>query len=338
LGCGFAALRYTPYPLGFKACLARREELRSINRADHWHEFMAGWRELQRLNQEQKTVEFLPMSLLEKDALAGGYGVPAFCVWNAECIDAVLRTAQALKAPVILMNGPGEYGLLPPALMGAVAHTLARRYNVRAALHLDHGDSLEMVDACLEAGYTSVMLDYSLRPYRENVEALKRVVAKAHPRGVTVEGELGTLGQVDDVTVEGGKVMTLTDPDVAASFVEATGIDTLAVSIGNAHGIYTTLPQLDFDRLAKIHATVSVPLVLHGGSGTPAADLKRAISLGIAKINVATELIAAQRNSLLSQWGEKKNMWMPIAQAVAIEAMIPVLEKWLHLTGAAGQA
>jgi tagatose 1,6-diphosphate aldolase GatY/KbaY len=299
---------------------------------------MAGWRELQRLNQEQKTVEFLPMSLLEKDALAGGYGVPAFCVWNAECIDAVLRTAQALKAPVILMNGPGEYGLLPPALMGAVAHTLARRYNVRAALHLDHGDSLEMVDACLEAGYTSVMLDYSIRPYRENVEALKRVVAKAHPRGVTVEGELGTLGQVDDVTVEGGKVMTLTDPDVAASFVEATGIDTLAVSIGNAHGIYTTLPQLDFDRLAKIHATVSVPLVLHGGSGTPAADLKRAISLGIAKINVATELIAAQRNSLLSQWGEKKNMWMPIAQAVAIEAMIPVLEKWLHLTGAAGQA
>ena len=283
-------------------------------------------------------MEFRPMSVLEKEAIAGGYGIPSFCVWNAETIDAVLRTAQALKAPVILMNGPGEYGLLPPAQMGAIAKTLAKRYNVRAALHLDHGDSPEMVDACLDAGYTSVMLDYSMRPYQENVEALKKVVAKAHPRGVTVEGELGTLGQVDDVTVEGGKVMTLTDPDVAAGFVEATGIDTLAVSIGNAHGIYTTLPQLDFDRLAKIHATVSIPLVLHGGSGTPPAYLKRAISLGIAKINVATELITAQRNSLLSQWGEKKNMWMPMAQAEAIDAMIPVLEKWLHLTGAAGKA
>jgi tagatose 1,6-diphosphate aldolase GatY/KbaY len=283
-------------------------------------------------------VEFLPMHVLQQEALKGGYGVPSFCVWNAENIDAVLRTAQRLKAPVILMNGPGEYGLLAPAQMGAIAKTLAKRYNVPAALHLDHGDSPEMVDACLEAGYSSVMLDYSARPYQENVDALKKVVAKAHPRGVTVEGELGTLGQVDDVTVEGGKVMTLTDPDVAAGFVEATGIDTLAVSIGNAHGIYTTLPQLDFDRLAKIHATVDIPLVLHGGSGTPPADLKRAISLGIAKINVATELITAQRNSLLSQWGEKKNMWMPMAQAEAIDAMIPVLEKWLHLTGAAGKA
>lgn len=282
-------------------------------------------------------MKFLPMHELENDAIKGGYGIPSFCVWNAECMDAVLRTAQELKAPVILMNGPGEYGLLPPAQMGAIAQSIAKRYNVRAALHLDHGDSPEMVDACLDAGYSSVMLDYSARPYKENVDALKKVVAKAHPMGVTVEGELGTLGQVDDITVEGGKVMTLTDPDVAADFVNSTGIDTLAVSIGNAHGIYTTLPQLDFARLEKIHKTVSIPLVLHGGSGTPPADLKRAISLGIAKINVATELITAQRNSLLSQWGEKKNMWMPMAQAEARDAMIPVLEKWLNLTGAVGK-
>jgi len=278
------------------------------------------------------------MSVLQREALAGGYGVPAFCVWNAETIEAVLRTAEAMKAPVILMNGPGEFGLLAPAQMGAVAHTLARRYNVRAALHLDHGDSPATVDACLKAGYTSVMLDYSLRPIQENVEALRRVVLTAHPRRVTVEGELGTLGQADDVTVEGGKTTTLTDPDAAARFVEATGIDTLAVSIGNAHGLYTRLPQLDFDRLAKIHEAVSIPLVLHGGSGTPPADLQRAISLGIAKINVATELITAVRKSLVEQWGAGKNLWAPIAQAVAIEAMIPVLEKWLRLTGAAGRA
>ncbi len=280
----------------------------------------------------------MPMHVLQKEAIKGGYGIPSFCVWNAECMDAVLETAERLKAPVILMNGPGEYGLLPPAAMGAIATTLAKKYKGPAALHLDHGDSPEMVDACIAAGYSSVMLDYSARPYKENVDALKKVVAKAHPKGITVEGELGTLGQVDDITVEGGKVMTLTDPDVAADFVNSTGIDTLAVSIGNAHGIYTTLPQLDFARLEKIHKTVSIPLVLHGGSGTPPDDLKRAISLGIAKINVATELITAQRNSLLNQWGAKKNMWMPMAQAEARDAMIPVLEKWLHLTGAAGRA
>jgi tagatose 1,6-diphosphate aldolase GatY/KbaY len=278
------------------------------------------------------------MHELQKVAIKGGYGIPSFCVWNAECIDAVLQTAERLKAPVILMNGPGEYGLLPPAQMGAIATTLAKKYKGPAALHLDHGDSPEMVDACIAAGYSSVMLDYSMRPYQENVEALKKVVAKAHPKRITVEGELGTLGQVDDITVEAGKVMTLTDPDVAADFVNSTGIDTLAVSIGNAHGIYTTLPQLDFVRLEKIHKTVSIPLVLHGGSGTPPDDLKRAISLGIAKINVATELINAQRNSLVNQWGAKKNMWMPMAQAEARDAMIPVLEKWLHLTGAAGRA
>jgi len=283
-------------------------------------------------------VNFIPLSILLQRAASEGYAVPSFCVWNAETMEVVLRTAEVLKAPVILMNGPGEFGLLEPAQMGAVAHTIARKFNVRAALHLDHGNSVEMVDACLNAGYTSVMLDYSLRSFQENAEAMRRVATMAHARGITVEGELGTIGQVDQATVEGGKQSTLTDPKAAAQFVEATGIDTLAVSIGNAHGVYTTLPRLDFERLARIHAAVSLPLVLHGGSGTPAADLQRAISLGIAKVNVASELNNAMRKSLLDQWGAGKNLWAPIAQAAAIEAMTNVLEKWLHLTGAAGRS
>ena len=283
-------------------------------------------------------MNFIPLSILLQRAASEGYAVPSFCVWNAETMEVVLRTAEVLKAPVILMNGPGEFGLLEPAQMGAVAHTIARKFNVRAALHLDHGNSVEMVDACLNAGYTSVMLDYSLRSFQENAEAMRRVATMAHARGITVEGELGTIGQVDQATVEGGKQSTLTDPKAAAQFVEATGIDTLAVSIGNAHGVYTTLPRLDFERLARIHAAVSLPLVLHGGSGTPAADLQRAISLGIAKVNVASELNNAMRKSLLDQWGAGKNLWAPIAQAAAIEAMTNVLEKWLHLTGAAGRS
>jgi len=283
-------------------------------------------------------MKFVPMLQLLQRAVSEGYGVPSFCVWNAESIEVVLRVAAELKAPVILMNGPGEFDLLAPRDLGAVAHALAERFGVTAALHLDHGNSIAMVEDCLAAKYTSVMLDYSTRPWAENLEALRGVVALAHPQGVTVEGELGVIGQVDQVTVEGGGQSTLTDPDMAAAFVEKTGIDALAVSIGNAHGFYTKLPHLDFERLAKLKAATRIPLVLHGGSGTPEADLRRAISLGIAKVNVATEVIAAVRQSLLEQWSTGKNLWTPIAQAVAMQAMAKVVEKWFHLTHAAGRA
>jgi ketose-bisphosphate aldolase len=278
------------------------------------------------------------MADLLRHAVAKGYAVPSFCVWNAETMEAVLQSAEKLRAPVIMMSGTSEFAVLKPADMAAIAQTVARHFQVRAALHLDHGDSLQLVEACLAAGYTSVMLDYSRRPLQENAEAMRRVVAMARPLNVTVEGELGLIGQVDQVTVEGGGSSTLTDPEAAAAFVKGTGIDALAVSIGNAHGMYTTLPHLDFDRLAKIHAAVSVPLVLHGGSGTPSSDLQRATSLGIAKVNVATELVNAIRQSLLDQWGARENLWVPLAQGVSIKAMAPVLEKWLHLTGAVGQS
>ncbi|MGO9165671.1 MAG: class II fructose-bisphosphate aldolase, partial [Candidatus Sulfotelmatobacter sp.] len=169
-------------------------------------------------------MKFVPVLQLLQRAVSEGYGVPSFCVWNAESIEVVLRVAAELKAPVILMNGPGEFDLLAPRDLGAVAHALAERFGVTAALHLDHGNSIAMVEDCLAAKYTSVMLDYSTRPWQENVEALRRVVALAHPHGVTVEGELGVVGQADQVSVEGGKQSTLTDPDMAADFVEKTGI------------------------------------------------------------------------------------------------------------------
>jgi len=283
-------------------------------------------------------MKFVPMLQLLQRAVSEGYGVPSFCVWNAESIEVVLRVAAELKAPVILMNGPGEFGLLAPRDLGAVAHALAERFDVPAALHLDHGNSIALVEDCLAANYTSVMLDFSTRPWEENVEALRRAVALAHPRGVTVEGELGVVGQADQVSVEGGKQSTLTDPEMAAAFVQKTGIDALAVSIGNAHGHYTKLPQFDFERLAELKEATGIPLVLHGGSGTPEADLHRAISLGIAKVNVATEAITAMRESLLEQWGAGKNLWAPMAQAVAMQAMAKVVAKWFHLTMAAGRA
>ncbi len=283
-------------------------------------------------------MKFVPMSELLRQATSGGYAVPAFPVWNSDTVVAILEVAERLRAPVILMSGPSEFAVMGPADLGAVARAVAKRFNTRAALHLDHGDSLERVEACLAANYTSVMLDFSSRPLGENAAALRRVVAMARPRKVTVEGELGIIGRADQTTVEGNGASALTDPEVAASFVRETGIDALAVSIGNAHGMYTTLPHLDFERLAKIRAAGPAGLVLHGGSGTPPEDLRRAISLGIVKVNVASELVNALRQSLLQQWGASQNLWVPLAQAAALKALAQVAEKWLRLTGAAGRA
>jgi len=283
-------------------------------------------------------MKFVPMSELLKDAVEGGYGIPSFCVWNIEVMNAILGVAQDLRAPVILMNGPGEFRVLDPELVVGAAELAARRYNVPAALHLDHGDSPERVRECLEAGYTSVMLDYSTRPVEENVEALRQVVSAAHPLGVTVEGEIGHVGRADTMTVEGEGDSTLTRPEQAADYVARTDVDALAVSIGNAHGRYAKLPRFDFERLEAIHRAVPVPLVLHGGSGTPDEDLKRAISLGMAKINVATELVTAMRESLRRDLTGDHPSWPPHAHAESISAMVPVMVRWLTLTGAAGRA
>jgi tagatose 1,6-diphosphate aldolase GatY/KbaY len=264
--------------------------------------------------------------------------VPSFCAWNAEVAETILQVASELKAPVILMSGPGEFPLNPPDTLGRIAKALIEKYPVKAALHLDHGDSFEMVEDCIRAGYTSVMLDYSLRPFEENVSALQKVVARARPKGITVEGEIGCVGKVDDVTVEGSETSTLTNPEDAARYAEMTGVDALAVSIGNAHGIYTRLPVFDFDRLEKIRHAVSVPLVLHGGSGTQAEYIKRAVGLGMAKINVASELCKAFRDSYTAEHTNGKIGWLPTSLSSAKKPMAEVMAKWFALTGAAGKA
>lgn len=279
---------------------------------------------------------FVSMDEILRKARDGGYAVPSFCVWNAESIVAVRRTANRLKAPVIIMSGPFELRFFSPAEMAKMAK--AETFDYPVALHLDHGDSPELARECIEAGFTSVMLDYSLKPYKENLKALREIVKVAHPSNVTVEGELGHVGKASAASTEGGAVSTLTEPDEAVRYCKESGIDALAVSIGNAHGQYTKLPQFDFERLEEISkALENFPLVLHGGSGTPEADLKRAISLGIAKVNVATELVQAFRKSLSTQWAADANLWIPLTFAKAGEILIPVIEKWFKLTGAAGK-
>jgi len=283
-------------------------------------------------------MDYLPLADLLAHARQHGYAVPSFCTWNAEVLEVVLQTAQRLQAPVIVMAGPVEFGLLRPRILAPIARQLLDIYPVTAALHLDHGDTPEIVDDCLAAGFTSVMLDYSARSYQENVAALRAVVARAHPCGVSVEAEIGHVGRVDNISIEGERASTFTEPADAAAFVEATGVDALAISIGNAHGQYTHLPHFDFPRLAAIQHATRIPLVLHGGSGTPDDELRQAIELGIAKVNVATDLIAAVRSSLRTQWETGRNLWTPAALAEAVQAMVPAIERWITRTGAKGQA
>jgi len=286
---------------------------------------------------EENRLSLVPAAELLRDAFRKGYAVPSFCAWNAETTEVVFQAAARRRAPVMVMSGPGELPLLPPQALADATRSAASRHAAVAALHLDHGDSIALVQECLAAGYTSVMLDYSARPFAENAAALREVVGLARPAGASVEGELGAVGRVDDATPEGGHADSLTDPDEARRYVEATGVDMLAVSIGNAHGIYTRRPRLDFERLGAIRRAAGVPLVLHGGSGTPPEDLSRAISLGIAKVNVASELVIAVRESLLGQWTSGDRAWLPHQVARAMTAMAAVVDRWIGACGCAGR-
>jgi tagatose 1,6-diphosphate aldolase GatY/KbaY len=283
-------------------------------------------------------MKLLPMQILLQAALKGGYAVPSFCAWNAEVTETILRVAARMKSPVILMSGPGEFSLNSPDTLACISEALVAKYRVPAALHLDHGDSLELVEACLSAGYTSVMLDYSTRLFDENVAALQAVSRRAHALGVTVEGEIGCVGRADDLTSEGGKTSSLTDPADAARYAELTQVDALAVSIGNAHGLYTKLPVFDFDRLEKIRKLVAVPLVLHGGSGTQPEYLRKAIGLGMAKINVASELCKAFRDGYAQAHSAGASAWLPTALGGILPRIAEVVKKWIELCGCEGRA
>lgn len=287
---------------------------------------------------KESIVPLLPSIELIKDAQCRSYAVPSFCTWNAESVKTVLDVAEEMRAPVMVMNGWAEFPIIRPKLYSIIVYGLMEQYTVPVSLHLDHGQSLDEVRECIEARYTSVMLDFSSRPLDENIKALQEVSRLAHPHGITVEGELGAVGMVDTDVLEGTLESTLTDPETAKRYVDETGVDTLAVSIGNAHGLYKEKPKLDFDLLARIEEAVTVPLVLHGGSGTPLEDLKRAISMGIAKINVASESVHTVRESLLKQWSSRENLWVPIAMEKACQQMADVIRTWIGKTGAAGKA
>ena len=213
-------------------------------------------------------------------------GCGAFSVGNMEMVRGAIRAAEELDTPIILQIAEVRLKNSPLHLMGSMMVQAAKEAKVDVAVHLDHGLTFETVDKALELGFTSVMLDASTLPFEENIARVKAVVEKARKYGATVEAELGLVGGSEDGSCDHG--IRCTDPDDAVVYARETGIDALAVAIGNAHGNYPVAPTLAFDVLEKIHEKGDIPLVLHGGSGITDKDFQKAISLGIRKVNIAT--------------------------------------------------
>ena len=226
------------------------------------------------------------MKDLLKRAEEKNIGCGAFSVGNMEMVRGAIRAAEELDTPIILQIAEVRLKNSPLHLMGPMMVQAAKEAKVDVAVHLDHGLTFETVDKALELGFTSVMLDASTLPFEENIARVKAVVEKARKYGATVEAELGFVGGSEDGSCDHG--IRCTDPDDAVVYARETGIDALAVAIGNAHGNYPVAPTLAFDVLEKIHEKVDIPLVLHGGSGITDKDFQRAISLGIRKVNIAT--------------------------------------------------
>jgi fructose-bisphosphate aldolase class II len=261
-------------------------------------------------------------------------------MWNAESLEAILLACQAAAAPVILMIGPMEIPLLGAHHYADLVRMYSHYYDVPICLHLDHGVEIAQAEAALEAGFGSVMLDYSDYPFAENVAATRRVVELARRTGASVEAEIGHVGMAEgsSSTVISSE-STLTDPAEAVEFVAATGVDALAISVGTAHGMAPGLPELDFDRLAEIDRRISVPLVLHGGTGRGPDQVQRAISLGVRKLNIASDLNRVFVKTAAEALEEGNGtFWHTIMLAKMKERLQPVVAGHLEVVGAAGKA
>ncbi|MBS4206892.1 class II fructose-bisphosphate aldolase [Bacillus sp. FJAT-50079] len=227
--------------------------------------------------------------MLEK-AKQDQHGIVAFNVHSFDSIFWVLEAAAELKSPVILQTTVGTVQSLGAKNIVAVAKAASEHYNIPTGLHLDHCTNFEVIKEAIQAGYTSVMIDASMHSFQENVVKTNEVMNLARSLGVNVEAELGKVGGVEDDIVVAEEDAQKAIPEECQLFVELTGVPTLAPAIGTAHGIYKGKPEIDFGRIAEIAKLIDVPLVLHGGSAIPDEDVRRCVSLGMAKVNVSTEL------------------------------------------------
>jgi fructose-bisphosphate aldolase class II len=274
----------------------------------------------------------------------GKYAVGAFGVQNLETCQAVIEAAVEEKSPAILIVSEGAIKHAGLQNITDIVRNLAEAAPVPICIHLDHGSTYEVAEACVNAGFKSVMVDGSHHPYEENVALTKKVVAMAHAKGATVEGEIGRIGGVEENIVVSAAEATMTDPEEAAKFAQETGIDAIAVAIGNAHGLYHGEPNLDIPRMGRIFQAVKAvapncTLVLHGGSGTPDHMIKGAIEAGVSKINIGTELKIAFVEGIKKTLAEKPNVDDPRhVMKPARDAVKAVTKEKMRLFGSSGKA
>lgn len=219
------------------------------------------------------------------------FAVPAFNIGTGQILKSVIECCEQKKAPVILAIHPSELAFQGDSFLQSCVYA-AHHSNVPMTIHLDHGSDIGQILHAIRTGFTSVMIDASHEPFEKNVALAKQVVAFAHPLGVSVEAELGTIGTTGNDAEGGADEIIYTKPDDAAEFVRLTGVDTLAIAIGTAHGIYPKgfIPQLKLDLLSEIKSKVSIPLVLHGGSANPDAEIAESVKRGINKINISSDI------------------------------------------------
>ncbi len=263
-----------------------------------------------------------------------GYAVGAFNVENMEMAQAVVAAAEATRAPVIVQTTSGTLAYAPPCAFAGLVTRLARDAAVPVALHLDHGSGLAIAEAAMREGYTSLMIDGSTLPFLENIALTRSVVDMAGD--TPVEAELGAVGGKEDG--HGSGAATYTDPAEAAEFVRRTGVASFAMAIGTAHGVYKGVPKLDLDRLSAIRAAVPVPLVLHGTSGVPEAQVRACIARGVSKVNYATELRIAFTEAVRRSLAEKPDAIDPKVFLKAGRAAVQaVVENRIRLCGSEGK-
>lgn len=271
------------------------------------------------------------------DAQRDGYAVGAFNAENMEMVKAIIQAAEELNAPVMIQTTPStiKYGTIET--YAALVKAEAEKASVPVCLHLDHGSSFELAMQAMKAGYTSVMIDGSKIDFEGNVEVSKKVADVAAAWNIPCEAELGKVGgKEDDLEAEAD---TNTDPQEAKEFVERTGITSLAVAIGTAHGFYVGTPVLDKERLSEIREVVDIPLVLHGASGLTEEDVKECVKRGICKVNFATELRAAYTKAVKEFLEEKPDTIDPKAYGKAgIAAVKDLVKNRMMVCGCDGKA
>jgi fructose-bisphosphate aldolase class II len=267
------------------------------------------------------------------------FAVPAFNISDWAMFQGIVEISEETNAPLLVAIHPDEVRHIGREMITGIIER-SHRSSVPIAIHWDHGATYEQILEAIRFGFTSVMIDGSLKLFEENVAISRKVTDSAHALGLSVEAELGTIGANDSYAEAGSAEIIYTDPDDAVTFVEQTGVDSLAVAIGTFHGLYPAhlKPELKLDLLKEIKSRVSIPLVLHGGSGNPDDEIREAARIGINKINISTDIKIAYHDKMREVLGNDPKMREPNAiQPACIEAMKVVAAQKIELFGAAGK-